>query len=84
MVSFPADEPGPDRLTPLAHTTFTAPFNQTGQPAGTINVGFDERGLPIGVQIVGHRFDDLGVLQIAKALEDRREIEMDWPLEPRA
>lgn len=83
MVNFPADEPGPDRAMPLAHTVFTAPFNQTGQPAGTINMGFDERGLPIGVQIVGHRGDDLGVLQIAKALESMREIKMDWPLQPR-
>jgi Asp-tRNA(Asn)/Glu-tRNA(Gln) amidotransferase A subunit family amidase len=46
-------------------------------------MGFDERGLPIGVQIVGHRCDDLGVLQIARALEDLRTVRMDWPLEPR-
>jgi amidase/aspartyl-tRNA(Asn)/glutamyl-tRNA(Gln) amidotransferase subunit A len=84
MVNFPAEEPGPDRAMPLAHTVYTAPFNQTGQPAGTINMGFDGRGLPIGVQIVGHRCDDLGVLQIAKALEDMRGFAMDWPLQPRA
>jgi Asp-tRNA(Asn)/Glu-tRNA(Gln) amidotransferase A subunit family amidase len=84
MVNFPAEEPGPDRAMPLAHTVFTAPFNQTGQPAGTINMAFDGRGLPIGVQIVGHRCDDLGVLQLAKSLEDMRGIAMDWPLEPRA
>jgi Asp-tRNA(Asn)/Glu-tRNA(Gln) amidotransferase A subunit family amidase len=83
MVNFPAEEPGPDRAMPLAHTVFTAPFNQTGQPAGTINMGFDARGLPIGVQIVGHRCDDLGVLQIAHALEAMRTAPMDWPLEPR-
>jgi len=69
---------------PLSHTVYMAPFNQTGQPAGTLNMGFDPLGLPIGVQIVGHRCDDLGVLQIARALEDLRGFEMDWPLEPRA
>lgn len=84
MVNFPAEEPGPDRAMPLAHTVYTAPFNQTGQPAGTLNMGFDPRGLPIGVQVIGHRCDDLGVLQIARALEDLRGFEMDWPLEPRA
>jgi len=84
MVNFPADEPGPDRAMPLSHTVYMAPFNQTGQPAGTLNMGFDPLGLPIGVQIVGHRCDDLGVLQIARALEDLRGFEMDWPLEPRA
>ena len=84
MVNFPADASGPDRAMPLGHTVFTAPFNQTGQPAATLNMGFDARGLPIGVQIVGHRCDDLGVLQVARALEDLRGFEMDWPLQPRA
>jgi amidase/aspartyl-tRNA(Asn)/glutamyl-tRNA(Gln) amidotransferase subunit A len=84
MVNFPADSPGPDPEMPLAHTVFTAPFNQTGQPAATINMAFDARRLPIGVQVIGHRCDDRGVLQLAKALEDRRDIAMDWPLEPRA
>ena len=83
LVNFPADAPGPDPAMPLGHTIYTAPFNQTGQPAGTINMGFDDRGLPIGVQIVGHRCDDLGVLQLAKALEDLRPFKMDWPFEPR-
>jgi len=84
MVNFPADSPGPNSEMPLAHTVFTAPFNQTGQPAATINMAFDARRLPIGVQVIGHRCDDRGVLQLAKALEDRREIAMDWPLAPRA
>ena len=84
MVNFPAEEPGPDRSMPLGHTVFTAPFNQTGQPAATINMAFDDRGLPIGVQVVGHRCDDLGVLQVTKALEEMRQITMNWPLEPRA
>ncbi len=83
VVNFPAEEPGASREVPLAHTIFTAMFNQTCQPAGTVNMAFDERHLPIGVQIIGHRFDDLGVLQIAKALEGMRSIAMDWPFEPR-
>ena len=84
MVNFPAESPGPDRSMPLAHTVFTAMFNQTGQPASTVCTAFDDRGLPIGVQVIGHRCDDLGVLQVAKALEDMREVTMNWPLAPRA
>ncbi len=84
MVNFPAEASGPDRSMPLAHTVFTAMFNQTGQPASTVCAAFDERRLPIGVQVVGHRFDDLGVLQVTKALEDMREVAIDWPLAPRA
>jgi Asp-tRNA(Asn)/Glu-tRNA(Gln) amidotransferase A subunit family amidase len=83
VVNFPAEEPGLSREFPLAHTVFTALFNQTGQPASTICTAFDERHLPIGIQVIGHRFDDLGVLQVTKALEDLRSITMDWPLEPR-
>jgi Asp-tRNA(Asn)/Glu-tRNA(Gln) amidotransferase A subunit family amidase len=83
VVNFPAEEPGLSREVPLAHTIFTGLFNQTGQPAATVCTAFDDRHLPIGIQIIGHRYDDLGVLQIAKALEDIRTVTMDWPLKPR-
>lgn len=82
VVNFPAEEPGVSREIPLSHTEFTALFNQTGQPAATVCMGFDERHLPIAVQIVGHRTDDLGVLQLAKILEDRRELTIEWPIIP--
>ena len=42
------------------------------QPAATINCGYDDEGLPIGLQIVGRRFDDLGVLAVAMAFEAMR------------
>jgi amidase/aspartyl-tRNA(Asn)/glutamyl-tRNA(Gln) amidotransferase subunit A len=83
VVNFPAEQTGVSRATPLAHSVFTALFNQTGQPAATVCTAFDARHLPIGVQVIGHRFDDLGVLQLAHALEQMREIDMDWPLQPR-
>ena len=69
---------------PLEHTLFTAMFNQTCQPASTICMAFDNRHLPIGVQVIGHRFDDLGVLQVTKSLEGLRSLTMDWPFQPRA
>lgn len=83
VVNFPAEEPGVSREMPLAHTLFTAMFNQTCQPASTVCMAFDSRHLPIGVQVTGHRFDDLGVLQVTKALEDMRTVAMDWPFKPR-
>lgn len=49
----------------------TAHFNVTGHPALTINAGFSE-GLPVGLTIVGKMFDEVTVLQIAKAFEERR------------
>ena len=59
-------------------TPFTYPFNLTGQPALSVPCGFSSAGLPIGLQIVGRRFEDERVLQAGHAyqqaapLTDRR------------
>ncbi|MQY44221.1 amidase [Epibacterium sp. SM1969] len=42
-----------------------------GHPAITIPCGLDENGMPFGLQIVGRRHDDLGVLKVAQMLEQR-------------
>ncbi|MBS7288400.1 MAG: amidase [Candidatus Freyarchaeota archaeon] len=54
---------------PLGWMPFTYPFNFTGQPAASIPCGFTKNGLPVGLQIVGRRHDDLGVLQASRAFE---------------
>lgn len=69
VVNFPAEARGIDPAMPLRHTTFTAPFNQSGHPAVSICGGFDARGLPIGMQLVGHRFGDLALVDLAARLE---------------
>jgi aspartyl-tRNA(Asn)/glutamyl-tRNA(Gln) amidotransferase subunit A len=51
-------------------------------PAVSINGGFSGSGFPIGVQIVGRRFDDLGVLGMAKAFESLRGPQRPWPSPP--
>jgi aspartyl-tRNA(Asn)/glutamyl-tRNA(Gln) amidotransferase subunit A len=51
---------------------FTYPFNLTGQPAASVPAGFTRGGLPVGLQIVGRRFDDVGVLRAAAAFERAR------------
>jgi len=42
---------------------FTKPFNLTGQPAASVPCGWTAEGLPVGIQIVGRRFDDATVLR---------------------
>jgi Asp-tRNA(Asn)/Glu-tRNA(Gln) amidotransferase A subunit family amidase len=64
--------PGSDPARPFEHLCFTAPFNQSEQPAASIGCGLTGDGLPIGLQIVGHRFDDPGVLRLARAYERLR------------
>lgn len=80
----PAEDPSPtnDPLRPLEHIGFTVPYNMSEQPAASINCGYDAGGLPIGLQIAGQRFDDLGVLQVARAFELIRDAQRPWPAPP--
>ncbi len=72
--------PSDDPLHPFPHVGFTVGFNMSGQPALSISGGFDAEGLPIGLQIVGRRFDDVGVLSFAKAYETIRSAGLrPWP-----
>ncbi len=53
-----------------AWSPYTHPFNLSGHPAASIPCGWSSEGLPIGMQIVGKRLDDLTVLQVSKAFEE--------------
>ncbi len=53
----------------LSWAEFSYPFNMAWNPAASVPCGFTGAGLPVGLQIVGRRFDDLGVLQAAAAFE---------------
>lgn len=79
--AFPAEWPGPtnDPARPFEHIGFTVAWNMTEQPAASINCGYDSAGLPIGLQIVGRRFDDLGVLRLSRAYERIRGEQRPWP-----
>ncbi|MES3004390.1 MAG: amidase [Pseudomonadota bacterium] len=82
--AFAAELPSPtnDPLRPLEHIGFTVPFNMSEQPAASINCGYTRGGLPIGLQIAGQRFDDLGVLQVSRAFELIRDVQRPWPQPP--
>ena len=53
----------------------------TGLPAISVPCGFTADGLPVGVQIVGRRHDDLGVLRLAHAFEEATQV---WRRRPEA
>ncbi len=84
IAAFAAELPSPtnDPLRPLEHIAFTVPFNMSEQPAASINCGYTHGGLPIGLQIAGRRFDDLGVLQLSRAFEILRGPQRPWPTPP--
>jgi aspartyl-tRNA(Asn)/glutamyl-tRNA(Gln) amidotransferase subunit A len=56
----------------LPWAQFSYPFDLSGNPAASAPAGFTPAGLPVGLQIVGKRFDDLGVLQASAAFEKAR------------
>ena len=81
VTGFAAGSPGPgDEQELLHHTQYTAWFNQTCQPAAVYCEGIDEGSrLPIGVQLVGKRFNGAGVLALADVLEQSRPTAVDYP-----
>lgn len=48
----------------------TYPFNLTRSPAGTVPIGLDSRGVPIGLQIVGPQRGDMVVLRTMSVLSE--------------
>ena len=48
-----------------------------GHPAIAVPAGFTAEGLPVGIQIAGRHQDDWGVLQLARAFEESRNISGD-------
>lgn len=85
VVNFPAEFASPinDPEKPFEHIAYTVPWNMSENPAVSVNGGYDKKGFPIGVQIVGRRFDDLGVLGMAKAFEGLRGPQKPWPAPPK-
>ncbi|MBI4337162.1 MAG: hypothetical protein HY683_04950 [Chloroflexi bacterium] len=59
--------------------TLTRPCNFTGTPAVSVPCGFDSRGLPIGLQIMGRAWDEATVLKAAHAYEGATEWHTRWP-----
>lgn len=64
---------GEDESVLLAMTRYTPLFNLTGHPALVLPCGFNQAGMPIGLQIVGRNFDDAMVLRVAHTYESLTE-----------
>jgi len=65
---------GPEQIDgrgvgPVSWLAFTYPFNFTGQPAASVPCGFTGDKLPVGLQIVGRRYDENSVFRASAAFE---------------
>ena len=69
MTAFPRgrkqSDPTEDYLTDIC----TVPVNIAGLPAVSVPCGQDQKGLPIGMQLIGRAFDEAGILAAAYAYE---------------
>lgn len=81
VVAYQAELASPvhDPEEPFEHIGYTVAFNMSDQPAASINAGFTAAGLPIGLQIIGQRFDDIGVMRLSEAWERMRGEQRAWP-----
>ncbi len=82
--AFPAEWASPtnDPQRAMEHIAFTLPCNMSEQPAISVPCSHTEGGLPIGLQVIGRRHDDLGVLRLARAWEQLRPPLRPWPTPP--
>lgn len=65
-------------LSPLEYYAldlFTVAMNLAGVPSVSVPCGLAQNGLPLGMQVVGRRFDDMRVLQLAKHIETAAAID---------
>jgi aspartyl-tRNA(Asn)/glutamyl-tRNA(Gln) amidotransferase subunit A len=50
-------------------TRFTRPINYLGLPSLSIPSGFTQRGLPVGMQLIGRSFDEATLLKVGAAFQ---------------
>jgi aspartyl-tRNA(Asn)/glutamyl-tRNA(Gln) amidotransferase subunit A len=64
-----------------APSVLTRPVNLAGLPAMSLPAGFDDAGMPIGIQLVGRPDGDAVLLSLASAFQERTEHHLRVPEE---
>jgi len=69
-----------DPLAMYLEDVFTLPANLAGVPALAFPVGFDQSGLPVGMQLMGRQFDESVLLRLAHAFQQETEWHLKMPV----
>jgi aspartyl-tRNA(Asn)/glutamyl-tRNA(Gln) amidotransferase subunit A len=78
----PASRIGQDAEDPLKmylSDIFTISANLAGIPALSVPCGFDHRGLPVGLQLMGRHFDEATLLNVAHGFESATDVHTRRP-----
>jgi aspartyl-tRNA(Asn)/glutamyl-tRNA(Gln) amidotransferase subunit A len=67
--AFKLGENTADPIKMYINDIMTVPASLAGLPAVSVPAGFDESGLPVGVQLIGPMRSDAGLLAIARSME---------------
>ncbi len=72
---------GPATLAMVSRFTgLTRPFNTLGLPALSVPCGFDDKGLPIGLQLIGRPFDEALLYRIGHAYQEATDFHKRLPV----
>ncbi|NQV84553.1 MAG: amidase [Rhodospirillales bacterium] len=63
--------PGHEDQDAISWAYYSYPFNLTGQPAVSLNAGFDADGLPVGLQLVARPLAEETLFSLAQAFEEQ-------------
>lgn len=59
-----------DPVTVFLNDALVAPASMAGLPAVSVPVKLSSDGLPLGLQIIGNRFEEMTILKVAKIIEN--------------
>lgn len=77
--AFKKGEKKEDPLSMYLSDVYTANVNLSGIPAISVPAGFDSKGLPIGLQIMGRWFDEGGIVNMAHSYQQKTKHHLAFP-----
>lgn len=66
-----------DPITMYLNDVFTVPASLAGLPAISVPAGLSKNGLPLGLHLIGRRFDEATILNVASVIEEAAQFKLD-------